>query len=174
MEKLEIRFPVYLMFTKSDLVSGFTEYFEDLSKEEREQVWGISLPDAPGPSDSPDFDYFESEFQHLLDRLYSRELSRIHHERDVKRRAKIQGFPQQIENLKSIISHFVNQTFIKNRFQFQPYLRGIYFTSGTQDGTPIDRMMTAVSSSFGFGAEVGQMAQGQGKSFLGADKTQSD
>ena len=166
MEKLEIRFPIYLMFTKSDLVSGFTEYFEDLSKEEREQVWGISLPDAPGPSDSPDFGYFEGEFQHLLDRLYSRELSRIHQERDVKRRAMIQGFPLQIENLKSIIDHFVNQTFIKNRFQFQPYLRGIYFTSGTQDGTPIDRMMTAVSSNFGFAAEVAQMTQGQGKSFF--------
>ena len=166
MEKLEIRFPVYLMFTKTDLVSGFTEYFEDLSKEEREQVWGISLPNAPGPSDSPDFGYFEVEFRQLLDRLYSREISRIHQERDVKRRAMIQGFPQQIENLKSIIDHFVNQTFIKNRFQFQPYLRGIYFTSGTQDGTPIDRMMTAVSSNFGFSAEVAQMAQAQGKSFF--------
>jgi type VI secretion system protein ImpL len=166
MEKLEIRFPIYLMFTKSDLVSGFTEYFEDLSKEEREQVWGISLPDAPNPSDSPDFGFFEVEFQRLLDRLYSRELSRIHQERDVKRRAMIQGFPQQIENLKSIIDDFVNQTFIKNRFQFQPYLRGIYFTSGTQDGTPIDRMMTAVASNFGFAAETAQMSQAQGKSFF--------
>lgn len=166
MDKLEIRFPIYLMFTKADLISGFTEYFEDLSKEEREQVWGVSLPNAPKPSQSPDFEFLEVEYQKLLERLYSREVSRIHNERDVKRRAAIQGFPQQFENLKSVVNSFVQQTFIKNRFQFQPYLRGIYFTSGTQDGTPIDRMMTAVSSNFGFARENVQLQQGQGKSFF--------
>ena len=166
MEKLEIRFPVYLMFTKADLVSGFTEYFEDLGKEEREQVWGVSLPNAPKPSQSPDFEFLEKEYQQLLERLYSREISLIHNERDVKRRASIQGFPQQFENLKSVVNSFVQQTFIKNRFQFQPYLRGIYFTSGTQDGTPIDRMMTAVSSNFGFARDNVQLQQGQGKSYF--------
>lgn len=166
MDKLEIRFPVYLMFTKADLVSGFTEYFEDLSKEDREQVWGVSLPNAAKPSQSPDFEFLETEYKRLLERLYSREISLIHNERDVKRRAAIQGFPQQFENLKSVVNSFVQQTFIKNRFQFQPYLRGIYFTSGTQDGTPIDRMMTAVSSNFGFARDNVQLQQGQGKSFF--------
>ncbi len=166
MDKLEIRFPIYLMFTKVDLVSGFTEFFEDLGKEDREQVWGISLPDAPKQTQTPDFDYLEVEYQKLLERLYSREVSRIHTERDVVRRAAIQGFPQQFENLKSVVNSFVKQTFIKNRYQYQPYLRGIYFTSGTQDGTPIDRMMTAVSSNFGFARENVHLQQGQGKSFF--------
>lgn len=166
MEKLEIRFPIYLMFTKADLISGFTEYFEDLSKDEREQVWGVSLPNAPQPSQSPDFDFLDKEYSSLLERLYSRQLSRIHSERDVKRRAAIQGFPQQVENLKAIVTGFVKQTFVKNRYQFQPYLRGIYFTSGTQDGTPIDRMMTSVSSNFGFGRDNVQLQHSQGKSYF--------
>lgn len=166
MEKLEIRFPIYLMFTKADLVSGFSEYFEDLGKEEREQVWGVSLPDAAGASDSPDFEFLDQEYQKLLERLYAREVSRIHYERDVKRRAAIQGFPQQFENLKSVIDNFVKQTFVKNRFQYQPYLRGIYFTSGTQDGSPIDRLMTAVSANFGFSANAENTLPGQGKSYF--------
>lgn len=166
MEKLEIRFPIYLMFTKADLVSGFMEFFEDLSKDEREQVWGISLPNAPGPSQTPDYEFLEEEFQKLLDNLYSRQLSRIHFERDVKRRAAIQGFPQQIENLKSIVTGFISQAFVKNRYQYQPYLRGVYFTSGTQDGTPIDRLMTSVSSNFGFARENVQLQHSQGKSFF--------
>ncbi len=166
MEKLEIRFPIYLMFTKSDLVAGFSEFFEDLGKEEREQVWGISLPNAPKESQSPDFEYLSDEYQKLLDRLYQRVLWRIHSERDVKRRGAIQGFPQQMENLKTIVDSFVRQTFVKNRYRFQPYLRGVYFSSGTQDGTPIDRMMSAVSANFGFSSEVAQMPQQQGKSFF--------
>jgi len=166
MDKLEIRFPIYLMFTKSDLVSGFSEYFEDLGKEEREQVWGITLPNAPGALDAPDFEYLNEEFLKLIERLYDRVLWRVQQETDIKRRAAIQGFPQQMENLKFIIDSFVKQTFIKNRYHFQPYLRGIYFTSGTQDGTPIDRLMTSISSNFGFSREVAQSAFQQGKSFF--------
>lgn len=166
MDKLEIRFPIYLMFTKTDLVSGFSEFFEDLGKEDREQVWGISLPNAPGASQSPDFEYLEGEYENLFQRIYDRVLWRVHQERDVTRRGAIQGFPQQMENLKLIIDSFIKQTFVKNRYQFQPYLRGMYFTSGTQDGTPIDRMMTSVSSNFGFSRETVQPSQGQGKSFF--------
>jgi len=166
MDKMEIRFPIYLMFTKSDLVSGFTEFFEDLSKDEREQVWGISLPNAPNPDQGPDFDYLEGEFQGLIKRLYERVIWRMHHERDAKRRGAIQGFPQQFENLKPIIDDFVKQTFVKNRYHFQPYLRGVYFSSGTQDGNPIDRLMTSVSSSFGFARELVQQSYQQGKSYF--------
>ena len=166
MEKLEIRFPIYLMFTKCDLVSGFSEFFEDLSKEDREQVWGVSLPNAPQPDQSPDFDFLGGEFDALIQRLYDRELWRMHQERDGRRRGAIQGFPQQMENLRGVMESFVRQTFIKNRYQFQPYLRGVYLTSGTQEGSPIDRMMSSVSASFGFAREAVQMAPGQGKSFF--------
>lgn len=166
MEKLEIRFPIYLMFTKCDLVSGFSDFFEDLGKEEREQVWGISLPNAPKPSQSPDFDFLNGEYESFLKRLYERVLWRVHHERDTKRRASIHGFPQQMENLKSIIDNFVKQTFIKNRYRFQPYLRGVYFSSGTQDGTPIDRLMSSVSSNFGFDRNLSVPSHQQGKSFF--------
>ena len=129
-------------------------------------MWGVSLPNAPDPDQAPDFDYLEDEFQGLLKRLYERVVSRMHHERDPKRRGAIQGFPQQVENLKPLIDDFVKQTFAKNRFHFQPYLRGIYFSSGTQDGNPIDRLMTSVSSSFGFARELVQQSNQQGKSYF--------
>ncbi|TQV76419.1 type VI secretion system membrane subunit TssM [Aliikangiella marina] len=166
MEKLEIRFPIYLMFTKTDLVSGFSEFFEDLSIQEREQVWGISLPRQSKPSENPDFEFFEEEYDALVQRLYDRVLWRVHQERDINRRGVIQGFPLQMENLKSIVCGFIRQTFVKNRYQNQPHLRGIYFTSGTQDGTPIDKLMTSVASSFGFSRDVAHMPHQQGKSYF--------
>jgi len=166
MEKLQIRFPVYLMFTKSDLVSGFSEFFEDLNREDREQVWGVSLPNAPKVTQSPNFDYLTEELETLVSRLYDRVLWRMHQERDVKRRGAINGFPQQFENLKKLVDAFVRQTFAPNRYQFQPYLRGVYFSSGTQDGTPIDRLMSSVSANFGFPREVSSLPHQQGKSFF--------
>ena len=166
MDKLEIRFPIYLMFTKTDMVSGFSEFFEDLGRDEREQVWGVTLPNAPNVSDGPDLEFFNDEFHNLIQRLYERVLWRVQTETDTKRRGAIQGFPQQMENLKFIIDSFINQTFVKNRYHFQPYLRGVYLTSGTQDGTPIDRLMTSVSSNFGFVRDVAQSSFQQGKSFF--------
>lgn len=166
MEKLEIRFPIYLLFTKSDLVSGFSEFFEDLGKEEREQVWGVSLPNAPKPGQSPHFDFLHDELHKLSSRLYDRVLWRMHQERDVKRCAAIEGFPQQMENLNTIVESFIKQTFVQNRYQFQPYLRGVYFSSGTQDGTPIDRLMTSVAANFGFARDTAQLPSQRGKSFF--------
>jgi len=166
MEKLEIRFPVYLMFTKTDLVAGFSEFFEDLRKDDREQVFGISLPNAPKDTQAPDFDFLNDKYNALIKSLYDRVLWRVHQERDVKRRSAIQGFPQQMEDLKSTVDHFVKQTFVQNRFRYQPYLRGVYFTSGTQDGTPIDRLMSSVSQGFGFDGNVAPAPIAQGKSFF--------
>jgi type VI secretion system protein ImpL len=166
MEKLEIRFPVYLLFTKSDLVSGFSEFFEDLGKEEREQVWGVSLPNAPKPTQSPDFDFLGHELTKLSRRLHDRVVWRMQQERDVKRCAAIESFPLQMENLYQIAETFVKRTFAQNRFQFQPYLRGVYFSSGTQDGTPIDRLMTSVSANFGFARDAVQTSSQRGKSFF--------
>ncbi|WP_075188036.1 type VI secretion system membrane subunit TssM [Teredinibacter haidensis] len=166
MEKLQIRFPIYLMFTKADLVSGFSEFYEDLGREDREQVWGVSLPNAPQLSQSPDFEYLEKEMKTLVSRLYDRVLWRMHQERDTHRRGAIYGFPQQMENLTNIVDSFVRQTFTQNRYRFQPYLRGVYFSSGTQDGTPIDRLMSSVSANFGFSRESAQAPNQQGKSFF--------
>jgi type VI secretion system protein ImpL len=36
--------PVYLLFTKCDLIQGFVEYFNDLRKNERGQIWGFTVP----------------------------------------------------------------------------------------------------------------------------------
>ena len=166
MEKLEIRFPIYLMFTKVDLVSGFREFFENLGKEEREQVWGVSFPNAPNPQESPDFEFYTKQFSALVSRLYERVLWQVHQERNIQNRASVYAFPQEMENLKSIADSFVRQTFVANRYKFQPYLRGVYFSSGTQDGTPIDRLMSSVSSTFGFSRESSQSAFQQGRSYF--------
>jgi len=166
MEQLGVRFPIYVMFTKCDLVSGFSEFFEDMSRVEREQVWGVTFRDMQAASLSPDIDWFGSEFNLLIDRLNDRLLWRLHQERDVNRRGLIEIFPQQMEILKPILTGFMKQVFAPSRYHYQPYLRGAYFSSGTQDGTPIDRMMSAITASMGLQREQGQLQIDQGKSYF--------
>ena len=167
-EQLGINFPIYVMFTKTDLLAGFSEFFEELTLEQREQVWGMTfpMPDDPHKGYSFDEKLFEQKYSDLLNRLHQRVLDQVQREHDPKRRAAVLNFPNQFEAVKQAVDSFLKQTFAANRFQEQPFLRGVYFSSGTQEGTPIDRMMSSVASSFGFSPDVVQMTPGQGKSFF--------
>ena len=60
---------------------------------------------------------------------------------DAARRARIFAFPQQMGALRESLAEFVSEIFGSTRFDRQILLRGVYFTSGTQEGTPIDRLL---------------------------------
>lgn len=161
-----IRFPVYLLLTKCDLIAGFMEYFEDLGSEERAQVWGVTLP-LPENKDQPaDVRSLDAEFDALLARLEQRLLARLRDERDPRRRALIYGFPRQLASLKGTINEFVQEVFSGSRFEQPPLLRGLYLTSGTQEGAPIDRLMGAMARTFGLDQKGAAPFAGRGRSYF--------
>ena len=162
--ELGMQFPVYMMFTKCDLVAGFMEYFDDMGYEEREQVWGVTFPVDQSGGDTVNF--FSDEFSQLLERLDNRLLYRLQQEKDPRRRSLLFGFPQQMASLKDLANKFLTDIFAHNRFEDAAILRGVYFTSGTQEGTPIDRVMGALSQNFGIDRKVMQNYGGQGKSYF--------
>src|SRR5688572_20181064 len=131
--ELHIQLPVYLMVTKCDLVAGFTEYFDDLSQEGRTQVWGVTFPYAQTlKGETPQA--FPGEFDALIARLNERVLARVEDDHDARRRTKAFGFPQQMASLRDSLAHFVTDVFGSTRFDQRILLRGVYFTSGTQEG----------------------------------------
>src|SRR4029077_14722280 len=52
------------------------------------------------------------------------------------------------------------------RYHIAATLRGFYFTSGTQQGTPIDQLIGSLSKSFGAEEVRGAQYSGLGKSFF--------
>ncbi|PWG63272.1 type VI secretion system membrane subunit TssM [Spiribacter halobius] len=163
---LRIRFPVYLMITKCDLVAGFTEYFDDLDLEGRSQVWGITFPHPDTGGEAP-ADELGREYPRLLARLNERVLQRLDQERDARRRALLFGFPRQMAGLEEALRDFVAEAFSHTAYDRPVMLRGVYLTSGTQEGTPIDRMMGTLARSFGLDAESsGEPQTGQGRSYF--------
>ncbi len=160
-----IRFPVYVTFTKCDLVAGFTEFFDDLGKAEREQVWGFTFGFSDDPEANP-VRGFDAEFDGLVRRLNERLLGRMSQEPDPARRALIHGFPKQMAALKESLSAFLGEIFESSRFESGPLLRGAYFTSGTQEGTPIDRLMGALARTFQIEQGVLPGRHGAGKSYF--------
>ena len=161
-----IRFPVYVLVTKTDLVAGFMEFFGEMSNEDRAQVWGTTLPLPEGKKLSVDLQALPSELEALVTRIEARVLARLHDERDSVRRTVIYGFPQQVASLIATVEAFLDAVFSGSRFEQAPLLRGIYFTSGTQEGAPIDRLIGAMSRNFGLEWRGASPFAGRGRSYF--------
>ena len=161
-----VRFPVYVLFMKSDLIAGFMEYFADLDKEGRAQVWGATFAyDAEGSGPSP-VDRMGGEIKSLVTRLTQRRFARLQRERDPRKRGLVFAFPQQFASLEQPIEELVREVFTPSRYEERPLLRGVYFTSGTQTGTPIDRVLAAIASSLGVARPAQTAFQGTGRGYF--------
>jgi len=165
-DELGVRVPVYVLFTKADLIAGFVEFYDNLGREERAQVWGMTFPLDTGKSEGGAVGDFSREFDQLMDRLNDRMLERVHQETDLQRRRLIYGFPQQVASLRDIANDFLTEAFRPSRLEARPLLRGIYFTSGTQDGTPIDRLLGAMAGQFGLARQAVSAFSGAGRSYF--------
>ncbi|MEE3500630.1 type VI secretion system membrane subunit TssM [Acidiphilium acidophilum] len=145
--RLGVTVPVYALFTKSDLIAGFTEFFDDLDTTGRAQVWGATFANERGPGGA--VGEFAPEFTSLIARLEDRTIDRLAAERSPDRRAMIEGFPLQVASLQAPLTAFLTEAFGGSTLDPAPWLRGVYFCSGTQEGTPIDRLTGVLARSFG-------------------------
>ena len=145
--QLQMSMPVYLMFTKCDLIAGFSEYYGDLRKNERGQIWGFTFPlgqtlASPGAA-------FNERFDELVKVVDQRKFRRVAGEPKLEVREAVYQFPQQFAGAKQNLSDFVETLFSTNVYQGAPAFRGVYFTSGTQEGRPIDRLTQKLRDTLG-------------------------
>lgn len=147
-ERLEVHAPVYVVFTKADLISGFVEFFEDRDRAERDRVWGATLPyDADGKVDA--VAAFERHFDELYEGLKAGSIARLSLHRGERLPPGVLTFPLEFASLKPVLRTFVATLFEDNPYQFRPIFRGFYFTSAVQQGTASSRSSERVAQRFG-------------------------
>ena len=141
-QELGIRFPVYVIVTKIDLLRGFSEYFQSLTSEGRTQTWGFTLPFHGMQSSraalrdrEPLRAQIEVELALLKDRLAAGLRARLNEEFDVDRRKRLFALPQELAGMSALLVPMLDEMFLASRFdgtQLHDTLRGVYFTSGAQ------------------------------------------
>lgn len=147
MGRLEMVVPVYLLVTKCDLIPGFVETFGELRDKERGQLWGFTLPiDA---SQEERLDLARQHVRDLSDVVEARAWKSLREERRLEARQPIYEFPQQFTSLVGSLDELLATLFADNVYVDAPVMRGVYFTSGTQEGRPIDRIMGNLAEAFG-------------------------
>jgi type VI secretion system protein ImpL len=130
--------PVYLFITKADLLAGFMEYFAHLDAEQRRQPVGHTFAVTATPS----LDGIAAGYDELVGEIAIRQPTLLHRDADARRRSLILGFPSQLSALRNRILRFMSRAFLSDPGGFQ--LRGLYLTSGVQQGAPLDQIIAGL------------------------------
>ncbi len=146
-ERLEVFAPVYVVFTKADLIAGFTEFFRGLDPAERENVWGATLPFEPEAATDA-LGAFDAHFDELADGLKEMSLSQMAMQRGGQVSPGLLTLPLEFAAIKPALRTFIATLFEDNPYQFKPVFRGFYFTSALQEGHSVHYASERVSREF--------------------------
>ncbi|HWA24646.1 MAG TPA: type VI secretion protein IcmF/TssM N-terminal domain-containing protein [Lacunisphaera sp.] len=148
---LDVRFPVYVLITKCDLINGFREFFSGIKDPQlQHQMTGWSNPE---PLDTP----FRPEAvdQHLgevVHRMRRRRLGMLRDpipveppHRRIDEVDALCALPAAIGALAPRLNKYLSTIFVAGAWSAKPlFLRGIYFTSALTEGAALDEELSKV------------------------------
>ena len=145
MRVLGAKFPVYVMVTKCDLIQGMSSFCDHLSETGLNQAMGVGNQNL-----STDINAFLNHIiRSIAERLKDYRLLILHKSMPAVGPSPSRHgidpepllFPEEFERLKPGLSAFIKGAFQENPYQETPILRGIYFSSGRQEGTPYSHFL---------------------------------
>ena len=117
--------PLYLVFTKSDALGGFKDFFQGIGNGEKAQVLGATLP-WPLPSDVAGA--WVGEQEALVGALRKRRLHALTQAKADDASRKLFQFPIQLHAAGRLMNEFINHL-VRPGVREGAVLRGVYFTS---------------------------------------------
>ncbi len=156
---LEVAAPVYVLLTKADLLAGFVEFYDDLDVEGRRAVLGHTFTFSDGRVGA---DRLTTAFDEIAQKIADRQAKRLADEPDAQRRGLILGFPSQLSSLRARLMRLLDGAFVAGE-EPSGILRGIYLTSGVQEGAPLDRLLSDMADVYD---QPRSAAQGSGRAYF--------
>ena len=134
---LEVRLPVYLVFTKCDLVPGFAPFYRQLDDVARGEVMGKTFPHKGyeqadwGRQFGVAMDELVSYWQQVASQQLVMQDIQI-----TRQDSAVYRFPLELAALKPRLQLFVDALLRANPYQKAELLRGFYFTSALDADQP--------------------------------------
>ncbi|MEA1936206.1 MAG: type VI secretion protein IcmF/TssM N-terminal domain-containing protein [Thermodesulfobacteriota bacterium] len=130
MRVLGARFPVYLLVTKADLISGMIDFSSLLPEGILNQAMGHLNESLTNNCE----EFLEETMHAVSERLKNIRLELINTNKSINPNVFI--FPDEFDRLQPGLQAFVKGAFKESTYQETPLLRGIFFSSGRQGDTP--------------------------------------
>ncbi len=140
MNVLGVKFPVYVVVTKCDLVQGMVPLMEQLPEARWKEVLGVSRPLSE-----------DSDARSFVERVMDQVTRRLGELRDIVLGTSPPGkacsfmlLPEEFSRLRGPLAAYLGTLFKETPYQDQPVFRGLYFTSARQEGRPFSRFLAAL------------------------------
>ncbi|TVQ62656.1 MAG: hypothetical protein EA378_04825 [Phycisphaerales bacterium] len=143
---LGVRFPVFVVVTKCDLINGFREFFDDVHDPRlQHQIMGWS--NESGLDEAFDPKAVANHLGVVQQRLRRRRLSLLSDpvptsESDGARIDEVDAlyaFPESFVGISPRLQRYLEMIFVSGEWSNKPlFLRGIYFTSSMREGSALD------------------------------------
>lgn len=159
---LDVRFPIYLMISKSDRLPGFREFFDAEGQAGFErQMTGWSNPDPLGQPFAPEriYEAVESIARRLQGRALALLADPISPNPAARRLDEVDAlysFPQVLRTLSPRLRLYLDIIFQTGTWATKPpFFRGLYFTSALREGAQLDQQLAQA-----LGMSVNQLPPG--------------
>lgn len=139
--RLQVVLPIYVVFSKADLVGGFKDFFAALDRAERDQVWGVTLTHADTAGKSPR-EVFAQQVAQLQPPILAKRLAALVGDRPRAQVTKACQFPGNFVSAHKWFGEFIGELFAPSGLPDPPIFRGFYFTSGIhvpRPGAPLEK-----------------------------------
>ena len=123
--------PVYVLFTRTDRIPFFTEYFKNLNNEEAVKILGATLPIVgarQGVYSEEETSRLSAAFENLFRSLCNARPEFLSREGDAAQLPGIYEFPREFRKLRSPAVRFLVDLCRPSQLTVGPFLRGFYFS----------------------------------------------
>jgi len=147
---LGVRFPVFILITKTDFIPGFREFVAKITEPDlQQQMLGWSNPSGLDEAFEPE--HVDQYLDDIITKLKKRRLAYMLDPRaeDGEKRLDdidaLFAFPEELRSAIPNLRRYIEIVFSLNPWTKKPlFIRGIYFTSSLQQGDALDKAIAEI------------------------------
>ncbi|EAJ1270487.1 type VI secretion system membrane subunit TssM [Campylobacter lari] len=150
---LGVQLPIYVVFSKLDLIEGMREFFDIFNEKIQKKAFGISFAEHFKEED------IQKSFEEISKSLFLRFVDKNSSIYTIEEKNKIYLFLKQLDNLFVLSKDFIVQLQNENILKNSSVLRGVYYVSAYQENVPRNFMLDTICEKYNIKKPLAQVKQ---------------
>lgn len=139
---LNLTLPIYVVFSKLDLLEGMKEFMDLFNEDLANKVLGLSFDEEINRKN------LDKDFKELSNSLFYAFMDANNRIYSLEEKSKIYFFLKQLDNLFFLVQDFILELQAENSLKNNSSLRGVYFVSAYQENIPRNFLLDAICEKY--------------------------
>lgn len=148
---LNLKIPIYIVFTKLDLVEGMGEFLKLYNENLSQKTLGVTFPTKFSFSSEE----LTQDFQELSNSIKYALMERNNLNNTIAGKNQSYLFFKQLDNLFALAKDFLQKTHKENENN-KSFIRGVYFVSSYQENTPNNFILSSTCHKYSIKSPIAQ------------------